>query len=103
MEVEVKELQSVDEEIENKTELLEMTQSDEETAMNIQGDIFTIEDNLRRVRQLNVLIEDLQSTLGGAGRTKFLCCDHDVSIGSIFYTITISNPRCPTPLQEFSL
>ena len=68
MDEEIKELQSINQEIENKTELLEMTQSDEETARNIQGDIITMENHLRRVRQLGVLIEDLQATLGAAGK-----------------------------------
>lgn len=67
MEEEIKELQSVDIDIENKTELLEMTQSDEETAMSMQGDIITIENNIRKIRQLSVQIEDLQATLGCAG------------------------------------
>lgn len=72
MEEEIKELQSIDMDIENKTELLEMTQSDEETAMSMQGDIITIENNLRKIRQLSVLIEDLQATLG--------CADGDLSM-----------------------
>lgn len=85
MEEDIKELQSVDEEIENKTELLEMTQSDEETAVSIQGDIITIENNLRRVRQLNVLLEDLQATLGGAGRNNLLCCNQTLNAGSFCF------------------
>lgn len=72
MEEEIKELQSIDIDIENKTELLEMTQSDEETAMSMQGDIITIENNIRKIRQLNVQIEDLQATLGCAGINSWL-------------------------------
>ncbi|KAK8394416.1 hypothetical protein O3P69_006540 [Scylla paramamosain] len=66
MEEDMKELQSVNQDIENKTELLEMTQSDEETAHSIHGDVTTIENHLKREKQLGVLIEDLQATLGGA-------------------------------------
>lgn len=82
MEKETKELQSLNEGLENKTELLEMTQSDNETAMNIQGDIITIENNLRRVKQLNVLIEDLQVTLGSAGGNNLLHCNHNGNTGN---------------------
>ena len=63
----MKELQSVNQEIENKTELLEMTLADEETARSIQGDVITMENHLRQVKQLGVKIEDLQATLGAAG------------------------------------
>lgn len=70
----MKELAKVDSELESQKEMLDMTQGDEEMARQIQPDVITIENNLRKVKQLKIQIDDLQATLGssGKGSTKVL-------------------------------
>ncbi|KAG7166953.1 DNA repair protein RAD50-like 1 [Homarus americanus] len=66
MDAEVSELEKVGVELESKTELMEITQGDEETARMIQPDVFTIEQHLRKVKYLKDQIDDLQGALGSA-------------------------------------
>lgn len=66
MDSETKELEKVNADLEGKTEMLEITQADEETARLIQGDVITIDNHLKKIKQLKDHIDDLQSTLGSS-------------------------------------
>lgn len=63
----MKELAKVDSDLESQKEMLDMTQGDEEMARQIQPDVITIENNMRKVKQLKDQIDDLQATLGSSG------------------------------------
>ncbi|XP_042867629.1 DNA repair protein RAD50-like [Penaeus japonicus] len=66
IEEEMKELAKVDSDLESQKEMLDMTQGDEEMARQIQPDVITIENNMRKVKQLKDQIDDLQATLGSS-------------------------------------
>lgn len=57
----------VDSDLESQKEMLDMTQGDEEMTRQIQPDVIIIENNLRKVKQLKIQIDDLQATLGSSG------------------------------------
>ncbi|XP_069982558.1 DNA repair protein RAD50.L isoform X1 [Penaeus vannamei] len=67
IEEEMKELAKVDSDLESQKEMLDMTQGDEEMTRQIQPDVIIIENNLRKVKQLKIQIDDLQATLGSSG------------------------------------
>ncbi|CAL4071462.1 unnamed protein product, partial [Meganyctiphanes norvegica] len=63
----LKNLTKVAEELDSQFEILNMTQSDVEMARKIQDDVSKIDEKLKRVKQINDEIEDLQVSLGSTG------------------------------------
>lgn len=67
METDNAELQKVGSELDAKQELLDVSTTDEDMTRQIQPDIITIENNLRKIRMLKDQIDELQATLGNSG------------------------------------
>ncbi|KAK7078560.1 hypothetical protein SK128_026094 [Halocaridina rubra] len=62
----LKELEKVKTDLEGKNEELDLINSDEETARLVQHDVVIIDNNMKRIKQLQEDIDDLKSTLGSA-------------------------------------
>lgn len=67
MEADNTELQKVGSELDAKQELLDVSTTDEDMTRQIQPDIITIENNLRKIRTLKDQVDELQATLGNSG------------------------------------